>query len=189
MFVNPPYQFIFRGILRTIPQCYDSRITSGDLPVRDFRTAQDLERTKVSLDQIAAAFKHLVKSFPKIFRGIDFGEESTQFRLSFFAFLGTVFASAVIGKKTRVAPLDESEVRKFLEKAFEANAENRCLKEDLKRGFLEGFYRPDELPVVRSLWALVFEGLEEELGRLNPAKRIDPRYLSTLRLKDDDGAP
>ncbi len=188
MFMNPPYQFIFRGILRTVPQCYDSRIISGDFPVRDFRTAQDLERTRVSLDQTRAALGHLVKSFPKIFRGIDFGEEAEQFRLSFFAFLGTVFASAVIGKKTRVAPLEESQLRGFLGKAFDGAAGNRRLSEDLKRGFLESFYRPDELPVVRSLWALVFEGLDEELGRLNPAKKIDARYISTLRLRNDDGA-
>ncbi|MFA6600391.1 MAG: DUF6178 family protein [Candidatus Omnitrophota bacterium] len=183
MFLNVPYQTILRGLLRTVPQCHDDQVAGEDLPLRDFKTVRDLERTQISLDQLETVIRHLVKEYPKVFRAIDFEDESARFDAALFTVLGTLFASWVLKKRTRISPLSTEELKAFLDAAFESVADRRILRGELRERFLGGFYRADEVPVVRSLWNFVFDQLANDLGGLNPKKRIDCRYISSVKLR------
>jgi hypothetical protein len=183
IFLNPPYQEIIRGLVRIVPQCYDSQVTGEEVAVRDFRTVLDLERTRISLDQLTMVLQHLLKSYPKVFRSLDFGDEDTRFQTTLFSVLGTIFASTVIKKRTRIAALDEEELKKFLAAAFELKDGHRILTTEVRTRFLEGFYRADELPAVKSLWGLVFEAMENDLGGLDPKKKIEMQYVASVRVR------
>jgi len=81
-------------------------------------------------------------------------------------------------------PLNPAELVQFIRSAFDEKASSRILKPSLKEDFLSQHFTPRESHLLRPLWGFVFEGLEEELGRLDLGKDADFRYISAVLVKN-----
>ncbi len=169
-FLDSPYEFIFQGLFQALPQCYDAQVKDKISPLRQFRDRQDLERTQRSLAQIERIHEFLAAHFPNLFPRLQVEMSRDESESKLFSLLGTVFAHFSLNEKISTAPLSSKEMSRFL----------RHAKRD-KEKFLGHFFAKEQ-ELLRPLWALVFQAIEEELGALDPSRPVDPRFVSSLRL-------
>lgn len=166
-FLMPPYSIVAQGLLRPVPQCYEPAVEKGMFPLRDFRTLQDVERTRKSLAQLEKIHKSLRKDFPEIWK---LPEEVTG-----LSALGALFANYLLKGKAAVTPVPVEKVPALIEKmrAKETRAE-----------FLEALYKTQDREGLALFWSFVFEGMEEELAGIDVAQPIDPRFISCVLLAE-----
>lgn len=176
-FLGPPYNSIFQGLFRSLPECYDAEIRENPDSLRDFKDNQDVERIGQAVRQIKKAFQFLRERFPQ---GFNSHHEATLFSL-----LGATFASATVKGKASVEPLTPSETSSFLKKGFESRGSRRVITNETKEKFLRRFFPAAEQKLLKPLWALVFQRLEEELGGLDPARPVDARFVSSLLVAEN----
>jgi hypothetical protein len=180
LFMNPPYQYLFRGLLRTVPQCYAPEIVDTEFPLRDFKTARDLERTELSLRTMEVFFRHFYTRFPRTIRSLHCEDENVRVGTTLFSLLGTIFAQTVLSKKNPTIGLDGKDLGRFLTEAFESKGAGRILKSSVKGNFLASFYKPEERSHLAGLWGFIFEAIEHELGGMKQGALPDMRYVSCV---------
>jgi hypothetical protein len=171
-FLEAPYDSIFRGIFHKVPLCYDPQVSDDPDQLRDFKDAQDVEKTGRALDQIDRIHEFLGDGL----QNVHLGELTLQ------PLLATAFARFLVGGKVSFSPLSAKEAAEFLKKAFISRDSARLLNPAEKERFLTRSFSPEDQELLRPLWALVFQRLEDELGRLDFSKEIDSRFISSLYL-------
>ncbi|MBI3313472.1 MAG: hypothetical protein HYZ83_04505 [Candidatus Omnitrophica bacterium] len=176
-FLDPPYEMIFRGIFSAIPQFFDQSLPESQDQTRDFESLEDISRVMRSVEQIALIHQFLKDKMPS---GFDELSRGKQLRL--FEVLATGYASFVLNGTMSSRALSESQFLKFMEKGFEIKNGERVLDPRIKKAFSDHFFSPQEQELLRTLWVLVFQDIESELGRLKVGKKLDPRFVSVLRI-------
>jgi hypothetical protein len=179
-FLDPPYEEIARGILREIPLCHDSAAPDNS-GLRDFKSAADLERSEISVRQLAAIHEELQKKFPGFFT--DKVSPKTQKAAEserLFSFLGTLLVNFVLNGKLLSRSLSVKDLSRFLAEGFVMTGKRRILNPRHKKDFLSYLGEPQNRPLMVSFWALVFENIEDELGHLPAAKVPDIRFISSV---------
>jgi hypothetical protein len=171
-FLDPPYESIFRGLLRQVPEYYDASVRDNPDLLRDFRNLEEVEKTHQSVEQVKKVFQFLNQRLPSL------PPQPT----SLFSLLGTLFAHFVLEDKIGSRFLSAKEVTSFLKKGFETGPSGRVVHAKLKEKFIKDFSRASDQELLRSFWALVFERMEEDLGRLDAARPVDPRFVSSLSI-------
>lgn len=76
--------------------------------------------------------------------------------------------------------LDDKDLKKFLDVAFEIKGNRRVLKADVREAFLGNFYKPAERKKCAVIWNFVFDAIEQDLGGLDAAKTPELRYVSCV---------
>lgn len=160
-FLMPPYQIVAQGLLRTFPQCYDAAAGEGAFPLRDFKALLDVERTEKSVLQLEKIHRTLKRDFPEIWK---LPEE-----IPGLSALGTLFANFVLKEKPSLTPVPVEKVPAFIE--------GMKLKETRQK-FIEAVCAPEEKEELNIFWSVVFDAIEDELGRLDTSQPLDPNYLS-----------
>lgn len=179
-FLEDPYRPIFRGLFEQVPEYFDPEIRDDPDRLRDFKELREVEKTRNALLQIRRIHEILDRTSPSLFDrlNLEFREQESGGLL--FPLLGSLFASFVLNGKVSTLPLSEREVTRFLQKGFEDSPSGRILKRDLKDQFLDPLLSNADRELLRPLWALVFQRLEEELGALDPSKAVDHRFVTSL---------
>ncbi len=170
-FLNPPYEFIFRGLLQTVPQTYDEKAVDDTDRLRDFKNREELARAALAVDQIGSMLEWLAR------HKIVPSEGN-----SLFSVLATAFAFSVVKGKPAFAPLLKTEVKIFAERVFEKNGKLKILKKSGKELFTQKFFSPEEQTLLLPLWGFVFQEIEEELGGIDFSKDWDERFVSVIKI-------
>ncbi|MCM8776148.1 MAG: DUF6178 family protein [Candidatus Omnitrophica bacterium] len=183
-FLVPPYELIFKGLLRTVPECYDHRIDIAEGQLRDFRDVEDLGKTQKAVMQIRQIHEFLNDQCPRIFdRGAKRQKRDQARAHSLLSILGEIFASYVLKGTTNVGMISQAEAVQFLEKAFKREGNVRVLTAESKENFFDKFFSKSDMELLRPLWGLVFQAFEDEFGRLDVSEGIDPRFISVLNIQ------
>ena len=182
-FLDSPYGEILQGLFKPFMQYFDSRHAGPGDSFRDFRSLDEVEKTKRALLQLKKIHEFLHKLFPDLFQAFIRQINQEDFEASLFSLLGTCFAHFITQGNRAAAPLSEDEFQLFLERAFEKKGANRVLSGEWKDKFLRGSFSRNEQELLLPLWALVFERLEEELSKLDLSKAIDRRFIASLWLQ------
>lgn len=169
-----PYEPQFRGVLKVVPEAYDPHALEHPNPLRDFKTLEEIEKTKQAVLQIQAALEWLNHEWPGF-----------PVSIPLFATLGTVFTSFTLWGKIMPRALQIKDVGSFLDKAFEKRGARRFLTSLAKEKFLNHFFTQENQELLRSLWGIVFQELEDEIGRLDLSKAIDARFIASLWVVDE----
>ncbi len=171
-FLEAPYESIFRGLFHKVPLCYDPKVADDPDQLRDFKDAQDVDKTRRALDQIDRIHEFLGEGLRNVH--LD--------QLTLEPLLATGFARFLVGGKVSFSPLGAKEAAEFLKKAFVTRTSVRLLDPAAKERFLTRSFSPEDQELLRPLWALVFQRLEDEFSRLDLSREIDPRFISSLYL-------
>jgi hypothetical protein len=171
-FLEVPYESVFRGLFHKVPLCYDPQVSDDPDQLRDFKDAQDVEKTRRALDQIDRIHKFLGEGL----RNVHLDQLSLQ------PLLATAFARFLVGGKVSFSPMGAEEAAEFLKKAFVTRDSVRLLNPAEKERFLTHSFSSKDQELLRPLWALVFQRLEDEFSHLDVSTALDTRFISSLRL-------
>ncbi len=181
-FLNDPYEGIFRGLLEWIPECFDPEVREDPGRLRDFKDLRDLERARSTALQIRRIHEVLEATSPELFHRLNIEVRRDDSEMSLFSLLGSTFVHFVLKGQVSTVPLAEREVRRFLEQGFEGDGPQKVLSPTEKEKFLNRLLSDKDQELLRPLWALVFQRLEEEWGGSDPSRGIDPRFATSLYL-------
>lgn len=183
-FLEPPYEFIARGLLERIPLAYDFNQTDNVYHLREFQSPEDLRRARLSvlqLKQIHVFLKEKSGSgFEDLRKAVSLGESTKTFT----SVLGTLFARFAISGEPEMSPLDPEELRRFLTQAFESRGSARVIREDVKDRFWNGFFSGEERDLLTPLWGIVFQKIQEQMGRMNAEGEIETYLLTCLLVSE-----
>ncbi len=178
-FLKPPYDQTAQGLLRQVPQCYDAAGNNA-VPLRDFKSWQDVERSAKSLEQIEKAHQVLRAKFPEVWK-IE--------NVSSHAVFGTLFAVFCLKGKLSLSPLAQDEVPVFTAKALEKKGGHARVKPELKEQFLTKLCGEADSGALSVFLSFVFDDIEDELGSLDFSKTVDSRFISCLLTKTKSAKP
>ena len=173
-FLMPPYEFIVTGILKKLPEYHDPEIQDQVVALRDFKSYDELIKTRQAVEQLKAAHKDLKRL------KVDLNKLH-----SLLAGMGTLFAHFVLSGKTSGVYLSLSDLKAFIEKAFVPKGPKRVLKAEQKEAFLNHFEASYQA-LMKPFWAIIFDQLEEDFARLE-LKKLDPRFITTICVKISKG--
>lgn len=185
LFLNPPYEFMFQGFLRVVPEWFDASRPEGD-SWRDFKTTQELKTADRAVSQIMKTHQFIDAQSPSFFKKSPAGP--APFERTLYAVLGNLFAAYALKKKPSSGPVSLATVKAFLQKAFKPSGSRLSLDPEVKESFLQAFFSSEEQSLLRPLWGFVFQGIEEELGKVN-AENLDPRFISALYAAGEKSKP
>ncbi len=183
-FLNPPYEFIFKGILLPVPEFYDFNEKEDLSGLRDFRSLDEVQRTIQGVRQIACFHALLKSKFSDAYHVWRRECSKGNSGVTLFSILGTLFVQFVLqqeGTGLKTCPpsqpfIDPKYLKAFMEKAFDKKGARRFLKPEWKEKFLKDA-RNDMAPLL----SLVFDEVEDDFTRLNPSS-FDPRFISSVCL-------
>lgn len=176
-FLDPPYEFIWRGVLGFPPQFYD-REASGDPDfLRDFRTPAEAGMSEKALRQIKAVLGFLRRDFPGDFRFWLAAAEEGDGAVTLFKILGNLYAHFASGRRLSLKPLSAGEFSVFCGKAFRPGGKHRVLDPESKARFMESRFTAPNRELLLPLWGLVFQNIQDELGRLKTGAEFRPEFL------------
>lgn len=182
LFLEPPYENLFRGLLKTVPQYFEVN-ASGDMhDLRDFKSMAEAGDAKQMVVEVKAAHEFLKRAVPELFADKYLRYKQGGAVHNLYSLLGTIYARYVLGEKLSEHPVLEARLPDFLKKAFIAQGGARVLDPAPVDRFLGEFFSPQEKQTAAPLWARVFQKLETELSGLEPGKAIDARYVTSLRI-------
>ncbi len=181
-FLNPPYEFVFLGLLRPVPQCFDGEVKENVEPLRDFRRLEDLERAGRSLVEIENIFRALATAFPAAIKTfVEYYDLEGE--ISGTTVLGTLFARHILNGKPSFKKLTLKELALFMEKAFDSTGTRRFLRPEFKEAWLRDFAGPADREKLRGFMGFVFEHIEEEFRRLDFSKAVEPKFISSVWIR------
>ncbi len=184
-FLDPPYEFIFRGLLKTVPEAYDPEVRDHVDSLRDFKTTDEVTKTERAVLQVEKLHELLDRRFPALFHRLNIEARRNGTSPSLFALLGSAFGSFVLTGKPSCRPLSNEEAREFLKRGFERQGSRVVLNQAFKETFLSQFLSTSDAELLRPFWATVFERLQGELAGVHPERGIDPRFVTALSLVPD----
>ncbi len=184
-FLNPPYEFIFKGLLLPIPEFHDPATTENLSALRDFRTLNEISRTRQAVLQIAEIHKRLNHVCPQAYSTWKRERSKGNSGITLFSVLGTLFVEFVLKEKIKgEAFLKPQDLPDFIEKGFEQKGTRRFLKPEWKERFILAMGRDESL--LKPLFFLVFDDVEDDFSRLKQAS-MEPRFISSVCLSFKNG--
>lgn len=188
-FLDKPYEGILQGILQGggsknftpagLPLCCDE--ASADVPAfRDFRSLRDIETIRRGVLETELAHDFLQQTFPHLFDRLHLETKRGGMEGSLFSVCGTLFIWFVLDGSLSDRPVPADKIRHFLEKGFLQGKEGKRLDSACRDKFLDHILTPSGLELLQPFWERVFAALESELSGLDPRKKIDPRYISSV---------
>ncbi|MBI4549319.1 MAG: hypothetical protein HY714_00120 [Candidatus Omnitrophica bacterium] len=187
-FLEEPHHSVFQGLFRPVPLYRDAAVKGKAGPLRDFRSLEEVSRTRKQVREVRAAHDFLAGQFKPLFHRLNLvagkgGRAGAAVKLT--ALAGTVFVHFVLEGEPRDEAVKPPALNKFLREAFEPGAgEGRRLKPALKEKFLSRINAAAGSDL-RAFWDSAFDRLEEELARLDPKTKIDPRFVAVPLLSAD----
>ncbi|MBN1688352.1 MAG: hypothetical protein JW893_04565 [Candidatus Omnitrophica bacterium] len=175
-FLDSPYGSILKGLLLRVPDHYDDQEKNNLDHLRDFRTAEDIQKDEHSLEQIRLVMTFLSKRFPVLWNDVLNGRGPE----SLFQLLGTLYAQFVLWGQVKNHVLSSQEVIQFIRSAFDPEGARRVLKHEMKKKFMDTFFNEEDQNSLKSFWGIIFSEMEDELGRLNIEKGLRPEYIGIL---------
>jgi hypothetical protein len=191
-FMNPPYEFITAGVLRTLPEFYDANLGESFDALRDFKTLSDLAQTRRALDQIEAVHAWIQKKDPGAFATLQKAKGLEESGITLFSFLSMLFVKFSSEAKDRdkiALMISEKELQNFLKTHFETKGSQRFLKSEKKENFMAKSFSETERNLLKPFWAVIFDNLEEELGSLDPSAPVDPKFVALISIKGQKKTP
>ncbi len=186
-FLDLPYNSIFQGLFRLVPEYYDPMLKEFD-GLRDFKSLEEIERAKLSVRQMTRIHQVLHKHLPDFFEKEAQYAVKTETELTLFSLAGTLFAGFVLKGKISFNPLDAADIKKFMAKAF-TDGLRRTLQPEIKKAFTDKMVVKEDESAFRSFWPLLFDRIEEEFAALKSVDNLDPRYVSVVHMKPGKEAP
>lgn len=184
-FLDAPYDTLFNGLLRLSPLCYDPSLNQED-SLRHFKTAVDTDRSKNALIQIEKIHEVLRGNLSKEYAKARKESLESEPVLSLFSFLGTLFSNWILSGKVSYLAVPVSALSGLLDQGFESRGEVRVLVASSKTGFLSAFLTPETQEICRAFFALFFERFEEEFSRIKSGEKIQPEFISMIRLSAEE---
>lgn len=178
------------GLMMRLPQYYALPYGEPN-EFRDFRTMEEVNRVRQSLDEIAVV-SHLMFERLGIPRPHDatplvrevFVEDIADINLT--NIINTLFANFVVTGGFKLVPLGKEESRLFFDEAtLETGGGRRCLKIDRKEAFIDWLKSYSDLDegkwqICRGYIEKCLHWLEEEIELLPSWEVIDPRFVTSL---------
>lgn len=120
-FLDAPYDMIYTGLIRAVPECYDASISEEE-PLRDFRNLEDVERTRRAIQQLVLLHKAFLNKCPKDFQKIQNEAGKMETSPTLFGFLGNL-----LEKRWDVSVLDADVKEEFSTWLLDKNEAALCL--------------------------------------------------------------
>ena len=188
-FLDAPFDKIFIGLMRPLPQCYDAALTSTD-SLRDFRALEDVHRLGRAVTQIDHIHAELTEGkLSKEFKKARKESLEIEPALTLYSFLGTLFTAWGFSKSIKFKPLEISTVPDFMAKAFEGVPERRVLRADLKESFMTEILPAQARALCLPLCALFFERLELEFRKFKNSEDFDEDLFPSVRFQKIKAVP
>ena len=186
LFLNPPYEPIFRGLLKSIPEYYDGSSKATE-ELRDYRSLEEIEKGGLAARQVRLFHEAFERAAPKFFREVLNEKRMEDFEPTLYWALGTLYGTFILDGKPGLRAFSKKDLLQLLQAGFSPKAGRRVI-DPAKRGeFIRKILKPDEAEALRPLLGLAFESLEEELGGLEISDAIDARFISALQISQDSG--
>lgn len=194
-FLEPPYEFILRGLVEKVPLCYDESAGDSLYHHREFSNRQDLERARRALEQIETLHRFIRRRSPSLFSHVlrDAGLGGAEESLT--ALCGTLFVRYGAGAKLSMDRVSGEQIETFLNEAFEDRGAGRYLRQDIREKFLSDLLDPEDAALLLPFWGIVFHKIQEQMGRLKPGRPVEGNLLTcvlmegVLKAGDDEAVP
>lgn len=194
-FFDTPWGDAITGIIKKRPLFFEGVTKPGSMAYRDFENPGEIRAVEHIIDIISVAEKLLfdiLKIVPeyleKEFLDVTILNNVTELKCS--AVIVTVFANTILTGKAKLEPITLEQVKSFCEAVFEPlTASQSRIKESFfaeATTWAEGMCRLDEhfKPALMSLVKTCLKTFEEEFCALASKKTIDPKYITSLILKN-----
>lgn len=180
-FLNPPYEFILKGLLLPVPEFHDPSEKENLNGLRDFRNLEEVRRTGQSVRQVAGIHAILKNNFPQAYQTWKNERGRGNTAVTLFSVMGTLFAEFILSGKLKGEPFLKPDIlQDFIAKGFDKKETRRFLKPEWKEKFSLSL-RPAGENEMASLLSLVFDEVEDDFSRINPDS-LDPRFISSICL-------
>ena len=185
-YLDSPYREALAGFLERQPRYFGGLDRKGAVVARDFRTMRDLHLGYALLEQLHAT--------PELFRallgldiaGAGFRAQIAGYDIRLSQILLTAFARAIIDGLLAIEPLEAGRLEQARTAMLTLGARPARLSEDFRRRIdeimaarLDEDLRQRATDFVNSCLNL----LEEDLGGIDPARPIDPRFIRSLLIR------
>ncbi len=187
-FLGELFGSIFSGILHNIPEYFDPEVKDHADQLRDFKNLEEAGRASRAVLQIESIHGFFIREFASLLPAFNLEAKRGLPRRSLVAVLGTLFVSFTLSGRASFRSLSVSSLQNFLKKGFENRGDSRRLRAEAKEKFLRHFYSASEQELLRPLWALVFERLEEEWKDFDSSRTPDPRFITSLYFSEVNSA-
>ncbi|MFZ5801775.1 MAG: DUF6178 family protein [Candidatus Omnitrophota bacterium] len=173
VFLGEPYGAVLRAAAARLPQWVDLSAQDEARRCRDFRTRQEWESVQKSIEQVEVIHEKISVWTTAWQEACAARVDSIHDDAHLFPLLGTAFAHGVVSARISLKPLSLEALNGFLDSAFEVRGQGLCLRADKKERFLQHFLGAQERDLLASLWGIVFERIEDDLGRIRKPVRAD----------------
>lgn len=185
-YLDSPYREALGGFLERQPRFFGGLDRNGAVVMRDFRTMRDVHLGYALLEQLDAA--------PDLFRGLlgldiagaAFRAQIAGYEIRLSQILLTAFARAMIDGRLAIAALEANRLEEARHAMLSLESRPARLSEafrrridDIMRERLGDDLRRRSADYVNSCLNL----LEEDLGGIDPARPIDPRFIRSLLIR------
>ncbi len=184
-FLSEPYDALFAGFLRTLPECYVPGVKPQDPFVyRDFMHLDDLDRANRALAQMEIVMTRLNKLVPNLY---DLATDREECEL--FGVITQMFALWTLTGKLSYRALKPQEIPDFIVKAFKgtgyfrAGEHKSSLSPYLKGEFIQKLFL-DHAEELTPLWSLALNWLESEISHIKDPMKVDAKFISSLWVQD-----
>ncbi len=185
-YLDSPYREALGGFLERQPRFHGALDRKGAVAMRDFRSMRDIHLGYAMLEQLDAAPDLFRALFGLDIAGAAFRAQIAGYEIRLSQILLTAFARALIDGRMAIEPLEADRLEEArramlslesrparLSDAFRIRIDGMMkerLGEDLRRRSAD---------YVNSCLNL----LEEDLGDIDPARPIDPRFIRSLLIR------
>lgn len=187
-FLEAPYDSIMEGLLEKIPRCYDFEVTENVQHLRDFQSRTDFSRARMSLEQMECIHDFLAEHAPVVFQKDKLALDAGEVETTLFEAMGTLFIRHVLTGTLSLKSVSRKEIEAFLKKAFTPrDGQYLVLQDEVKEEFLTRYFSEEQVYLLRSLWGLVFQQMQEQMNSFVKDNKAGLYYFSCFKhLPEDD---
>lgn len=180
-FLSEPFDFMLRGILRTVPEYYEPT-GKADLLFRDFITREDLDRMRKAVESMEVLHAALNQKIPNM--SSLFSERVSQSDADYHLFtaLNQMLAHHCLEHKFSIEKLNRKQFTHFTELAFTGARHHRVMKSEVKDRFLSDWLTEKEKILLTPVWSLAFDALTSEISDIEISDKSDLRFIHSLDL-------
>ncbi len=187
--LDVPIRPRIQGLLRPRPLYYEPSTKGKNSPYREFRSLEEIEETRVSVDLAEVLGRILVDRMGLDVRHVLSARmpgsgEPPRFSTLFLTLMAWHAARGNLSGAPVPADVAATFVRNVAShRTAPAEAPASALEVLLTRLAAEASLDPREVSALRAFLRACLDRLEEECGALDPAAGIDPRYVSCLLIE------
>ena len=192
-FLDPPYDVRVQGLWRIWPTYLDWDRKRGEVE-RNFRSMHDIERVRAEIDHIHSLLElswRFLSFDPNLRLRLKHRTGGHDLRLS--ALLATAFARFVLGQSPCAEPITPEQLNAFHRRAIVPDADGGRIAKEWKARFLDEMKARladgasvAQLDEIASFMEEVWARILEEIGRVDSARGIDPRFVSVILVEHQE---